>query len=410
MRLRHQAAIRLAADLTGRGLSFGLAYLAQRVLGPADYGELTYALAVGFVLVTLTDLGLQITITREIAGQQTHADNVHLANAGLTLKLLLSLPVTLALIAISHSRSPAVQFGSLVVGLSLLLNSFVEYVGYTLRGWRRADLEAGWLLAMRAVTAIGGGAALAAGAGWTGLTLAYGGSAVLLLAGSFLWLKMRSDRFFAPRLSLDGGLQRRLLRAALPLGGAIVISIAYTRTAVLMLDVMTSPDQVGVYGVAQKLTEPLAMFPAALLAVVFPALTRDMVQRGYTATRSLRVRTLTVLLLAGGGLAVGGLVGGPWLIDRLYGEPYRAGGPVVQALALTLPLSFINYALTHVLIARHRQQLNLMFNIIVFAVNIAACSLWIPAAGALGAALAAILSEGTLLTLCALTLLRLDRG
>ena len=410
MRLRRQAAIRLAADLIGRGLSFGLAYLAQRVLGPADYGELTYALAVGFVLATLIDLGLQITVTREIAGGPTRADGIRFANAGLTLKLLLSLPAALVLIAISRSRSPAAQFGSLVVGLSLLLNSFVEYFGYTLRGWQRADLEAGWLLAMRAVTAIGGSAALAAGAGWAGLTLAYGGSAILLLAGCFVWLKARSDRYFAPRLSLDGRLQRRLLRAALPLGGAIVMSIAYTRTAVLMLDALTSSDQVGVYGVAQKLTEPLAMFPAALLAVVFPALTRDVAQRGYAATRSLRVRTLTTLLLTGGTLALGGLIGGPWLIDRLYGESYRAAGPVVQALALTLPLSFINYALSHILIARHKQRLNLIFNVIVFAVNIAACSLWIPTAGPLGAAASVILSEGVLLILCALTLLRRDGG
>ena len=73
MRLRRQASSRLTADLIGRGLSFGLAYVAQRLLGPADYGELTVALATGFVLTTLTDLGLQIIVTREIAAQPTHA-------------------------------------------------------------------------------------------------------------------------------------------------------------------------------------------------------------------------------------------------------------------------------------------------------------------------------------------------
>ena len=72
MRLRRQAASRLVADLIGRGLSFGLAYVAQRLLGPADYGELTVALATGFVLTTLTDLGLQIIVTREIASQAVH--------------------------------------------------------------------------------------------------------------------------------------------------------------------------------------------------------------------------------------------------------------------------------------------------------------------------------------------------
>jgi O-antigen/teichoic acid export membrane protein len=59
-----------------------------------------------------------------------------------------------------------------------------------------------------------------------------------------------------------------------------------------------------------------------------------------------------------------------------------------------------------VLIALNRQRLNLLFNVIVFGVNLAACTQWIPTRGALGAALATMLSEGVLLTLCVLSLIR----
>ena len=404
------AGTRLTADVIGRGLSFGLAYVAQRLLGPADYGELTVALATGFVLTTLTDLGLQIIVTREIAGQTTKVDSAQIANAGLTLKLLCSLPAAIVLIVISSGRPPAAQFGALIVGLSLLMNSVVEYFGYALRGWRRTDLEALWLLTVRVSTALCGGLALAAGTGWAGLTLAYGSSAAVTLIASTAWLSRQRDRYFVPRPMSDGRTQRRLLREALPLGGAIVVSIAYTRTAVFMLDALTSAASVGVYGVAQKLTEPLAMVPTALMAAVFPVLTREINQCGYAATRSLRVRTLAVLLLTGGALAAAGALGGPWLIDRLYGEPYRGAATVVQVLALALPLSFINYGLTHVLIALNRQRLNLIFNVIVFVVNLVACAQWIPAQGPAGAALATALSEGVLLTLCGLSLLRPIRG
>jgi len=410
MRLRRQAASRLVADLIGRGLSFGLAYVAQRLLGPADYGELTVALATGFVLTTLTDLGLQIIVTREIASQAAHDNGVQIANAGLTLKMLFALPVSLALIVLSLGRPPAAQFGALIVGVSLLLNSFVEYFGYALRGWQRADLEARWLLAMRVATALGGGLALFAGTGWAGLTLAYGGSAALTLIASYLWLQQQGPRYFVPRLQFNRALQGRLLREALPLGGAIVVSIAYTRTAVFMLDALALPASVGAYGVAQKLTEPLALAPAAVLAAVFPVLARETAQNGYAATRSLRVRTLAALGLAGGVLGGAGALGGPWLIGLLYGAPYREAAPVLQALALALPLSFINYALTHFLIALNRQRLNLLFNVLVFGVNLAACAQWIPAHGATGAALATVLSEGVLLSLCTLSLLRPSRA
>ncbi|MBI5563946.1 MAG: polysaccharide biosynthesis C-terminal domain-containing protein, partial [Chloroflexi bacterium] len=337
-------------------------------------------------------------------------DRARIANADLTLKLLFSLPAAIVLIVISRGRPPAAQFGALIVGLSLLMNSVVEYFGYALRGWQRADLEALWLLAMRVLTAACGGLALFAGTGWAGLTVAYGGSAALTLIASFLWLRRQPDRYFAPRPRFDRDLQFRLLRQALPLGGAIVVSIVYTRTAVFMLDALTSPASVGVYGVAQKLTEPLAIVPAALMAAVFPVLARAINQHGYAATRSIRVRMLAVLMLAGGALAVAGALGGPWLIERLYGEPYHGAAPVVQVLALALPLSFINYGLTHVLIALNRQRQNLIFNVIVFVVNFAACAQWIPTSGPVGAALATALSEGVLLTLCGLSLLRPIRG
>jgi O-antigen/teichoic acid export membrane protein len=146
------------------------------------------------------------------------------------------------------------------------------------------------------------------------------------------------------------------------------------------------------------------------MAAVFPALVQALAQQGYAATRSLRVKTIGLLALAGSIIALGGWLFSPWLIQLLYGQQYAGAALPLQLLSLAVLPTFINYALTHFLVALRRQRLNLIFNSIIFGVNLALCLWLIPLRGASGAALATGLSEGVLLLLCVLSLLRLGRG
>ena len=113
--LRFQAGSKLAAEVIGRLFQFAFIYLAQRALGPAGYGVVTYGLAVGVVLAPATDLGMQLIITRDIAGDQNTAPQ--LAGIGLTLKLLLALAVVGLLIPISLLRPSGEILATFILGL-----------------------------------------------------------------------------------------------------------------------------------------------------------------------------------------------------------------------------------------------------------------------------------------------------
>jgi O-antigen/teichoic acid export membrane protein len=105
-------------------------------------------------------------------------------------------------------------------------------------------------------------------------------------------------------------------------------------------------------------------------------------------------------------IAVGGVLLGPWLIHFLYGTQYASSTLPLQVLAIAALPIFINYALTHFLVARRQQRLNLIFNAVIFAINLILCSGLIPRFGPSGAALSVMLSELTLLILCSLALAR----
>ncbi len=399
--LRFQASSKLAAEVIGRLLQFALIYAAQRLLGPANYGIITYGLAAGVVLAPATDLGMQLIITREIARDTQTASR--LAGLGLALKLILTLCAIALLLPISLLRPVEAAFATFILGLAVIGASFAEYFGYVFRGLRRVELDAALTLLLRLFVFAFGFAALLFRPSVNGVAVAYLiGNCLVALLG-YLWLRRR---FFIPQLKAKRLELLVLLRQALPLGGAILFSIGYTRTSIFLLDALHNSSAVGEYGVALRLTEPLAMIPAAIMAAVFPALSHALGQQGYAATRPLRVKTIGLLALAGSAIALGGWLFGPWLIHFLYGDQYVGSTVALQILALAALPMFINYALTHFLVAVRQQRLNLIFNVVIFALNLALCLWLIPQFGPSGAAFAVVLSEMLLLLLCAFALSR----
>jgi O-antigen/teichoic acid export membrane protein len=399
--LRFQASSKLAAETFGRLLQFAFIYAAQRILGPANYGIVTYGLAVGVVLAPVTDLGMQLIVTREIARDERAA--ARLAGIGFTLKLILALCAVGLLLPISLQRPANAVLATFLLGLSIIAASFAEYFGYVFRGLQRVELDAALTLLQRLLVVAFGCVALLYFASVNSVAVAYWLGGTLAAALGYLWLRRR---FFTPVLKAKRSEVWALLRQALPLGGAILFSIAYTRTAIFLLDALNNSTVVGEYGVALRLTEPLALIPAAIMAAVFPALTHTLAQHGYAATRALRLKTIGWLALAGSAIALGGWFCGPWLIHFLYRDQYAGSTLPLQILALAALPTFINYALTHFLVAVRQQRLNFAVNVVIFFLNLALCLWLIPRFGPGGAAVAAVLSEILLLTLCAVALSR----
>ena len=397
------AAVKLSAELVGRALQFALIYVAQRQLGPTVFGQLTYALAIGVVLAPLTDLGVQLTMTQQIARAPHRAQAT--VGVGLSLKLALAAGACLVMAAASQTRPDGLQAATFVLGLAMIIGSFGEFFGYTFRGLQRIELDAALTLLTRVTTVAVGLWLLGAGFGLAGIALAYLAGSLTGAAVGWSWLR---HRFFTPTLSFRPETWSEVVRRAIPLGAAIVLSVAYTRTAVFVIDALEGPDAVGAYGVAMKLTEPLAILPAALLAAVFPAIVR---RRADGDLAGERLRSITTLGLAGCGALVAavGVTAGPALLDVLYGSQYAGAVAPFQILAVAVLFTFVNYALTHFVIAYDLHRRYLAYTATVFLGNLVLCVVLVPRFGPVGAAWSVVLSEALLLLLCWRALPRVPR-
>ena len=354
-------------------------------------------------MTPLTDLGVQLTMTQQIARAPHQAQAI--TGVGLSLKLTLATAACLVLAAASQTRPDDVRAATFILGLAMIIGSFGEFFGYTFRGLQRVELDAALTLLTRTLTVVVGFWLLAAGLGLAGVAVAYLAGSLAGAAGGWLWLR---HRFFTPTLSFRPEIWSEVVRRAIPLGAAIVLSVAYTRTAVFVLDALEGPDAVGTYGVALKLTEPLAILPAALLAAVFPAIVR---RRADGDPAGERLRSHTTLVLAGCGVLVAaiGVMAGPWLLDLLYGSQYAGAAAPFQILAVAVLFTFVNYALTHFVIAHDLHRRYLAYTATVFVLNLVLCLALVPRFGPVGAAWSVVLSEVLLLSLCWRALRRVPR-
>jgi O-antigen/teichoic acid export membrane protein len=101
------------------------------------------------------------------------------------------------------------------------------------------------------------------------------------------------------------------------------------------------------------------------------------------------------LLLAflGSGAAVTLWLLAPWLLPLLYGESYMGSVGVLRVLSLALLPTFINYSLTHYLIARGQQAVVGIFTAIMLLLHALICWWAIPRFGIIGPAYSIVAVE-----------------
>jgi O-antigen/teichoic acid export membrane protein len=398
-------------NLSYKGLSLGLERACRllvivasaRVLGQAAFGRFVFASTVTALLALGTDLGLGVWTTRALARRRGDGKDVVLL--GLVLRGVASLPYALALTAIAaFAVRGEARTAVALLGIAALINAFVDHFSAIFRGYERFTDEAR-LNALRAIlTAIAGVVALAVGRSLAsvcaGLTAASFGSFAYGLAALG---RVQGLRPVSVRAAFAGGLAQVALRQSLPIWLAGLLSVLYFKVDTLFLGSMAGDSELGAYGAAFKLFEGSMIVPAVLLSVTFPQLAR---RHDDPLVHSALERHIIAALLGLG--LLGGAVcflGGEPLVRIAFGSGFGRAVASLRILALGLPLLFVNFGLTHFLVARDKGIWTLWLSLMMLALTVALDVALIPRGLGPGAAWATVLPEAAL-TLCCLGAMR----
>jgi lipopolysaccharide exporter len=394
-------AYKATADVLSKAVTLLVTVAAARVLAPQAFGLLALAMTTGWLLGVASDAGLPLYLARALASGNAPAGAVVRSVMRLRARLALAAVVAGVLVAIVWAPQAFVVAFALIV-TAQLAGAVLETLSHVYRGLGRSEIESTIIIAQRLFAA-----------GLASVVLMTRPSLLLLSVALVVppTIALAASLAIAARLTRQSpGHEARLpftfegfRNDAAPIGLGILISAIYFRCDVYFLNYWHGLEAVGAYNAVFRLVEALRLFPAAVLAVVFPELCR--------ATTLRPLRRLSAVLVAAGALAMAfTAAAAPGIVHATYGAAYDTAAAPLQVLALAVPLFFLNYALMHQVIAWGGQRHYLAMTCAALLGNVSANLALIPSAGMLGAAWSTVLTELVVTAGCVLSLRSLAAG
>ncbi|MCK5081156.1 MAG: polysaccharide biosynthesis C-terminal domain-containing protein, partial [Candidatus Moranbacteria bacterium] len=176
----------------------------------------------------------------------------------------------------------------------------------------------------------------------------------MLLNFSFVFLLSRKFLKFKP--AFDFKYWKHILRQSIPLGMATALTFVYFRSNTILLSILRPPEDVGIFGAAQKVIENISFFPAMIVGLTMPLfsyyLVKDKAKFEFLVNKNYKIFfILTIPLL------IGGLLLSDKMINLIAGPGFSESILVLQIGLFTLALIFFGTLFMNIMIAAQLQKL-----------------------------------------------------
>lgn len=337
------------------------------------------------MLALATDLGGHQNLARRVAGDPRRGAEF-LAPA-LRLKHLLAFAVVAGwgLLAGRVSGLPPALTWLLL--LALLCLSYVEFLGFYLRGLGRVISEAAILGGDSVVACVFGLSALALGAGLAGFAASQLAAHAAALAATWAWVHATAPR--PERHRRPGALTTHLAGSA-PLALAVLALTGSWRLGMLSLPLfgLAGTTDAGYYAVSHRLLDAIRFFPMIAAVALFPSFARGPRSRNPWKPLAGLLPASVIASWIATRPAVAG-----WITGTLLGPAYVSAQPLVSLLLWAIPLMTVSAMLTNWLVVRGHTIAAAVVATVHLAVHAAGLALLVPRHGAAGAAAALVAAE-----------------
>lgn len=180
-----------------------------------------------------------------------------------------------------------------------------------------------------------------------------------------------------------------LIKQSAPLGIMLIVNLLYFRADIILLSLLRSPAEVGMYGWAYRVFDFFIAVPTFLSNAIYPSLllgTDEVFLKG----RRYFMLFFSVSLVC---LALGWFIA-PFFV--LISGEFADSLPLFRILLFSLPFFFLTSILQWMLIARRQLRFLFWAYVITGLINVMLNLLLIPSFGATASAVITLLSEGAI--------------
>ncbi|MBI4022603.1 flippase [Candidatus Berkelbacteria bacterium] len=395
------------------GLSLALLAILGRLLGVEGLGQYTTVVTFMGMIAVLADFGFFFILVRELSlpdarPQEAVANVIGLRTVLAVLVYGLGLAIGWQL---DYPAPVLAGLGIIAIGQFALTfqNTFIAVLQAKLQMGRAVIADVigrGLVVGLAAWIAAGGGGL--AEVFWA-VTAGY---LVTSLVAFFL-----TNALVPIRIAADLGYWRYLVAEALPLGINSVLQFVYFKVDTILLSLLKSSVEVGIYGVPFRILEVLIALPGFFINSIFPILTKLYGQED-PKWRIVFQQSFDLLTLLTFPMVVGGMllaeplvaIAGP---EFVHVATLTLGGVaitpvlILQVLMVGVGLSYLSFIFNALILAAGKQRWLVAPNVGYAVFNIGLNLLLIPRLSYLAAAAITVATEALILTVSILLASRL---
>ena len=360
-----------------------------RHLGPEQYGNLSLIIAIHSIILTLSKLGLDNILTRELV-LADHKYKEILLGTGLRLRLafsILSIFVVFGLAYISH-------FEELYLYLLVLISCiiFQSFEILEIHFVSSVDSKIITLIKMIGLLLFSFSkiALILTGAEYTSFVLLLCLEFFVVYSSIFVYFKRKTGYEILGKY--DFAESKRLINEAFPYILSSFMIIAYMRTDQIMISSFLQLSDLGVYSSAVRIVESLFFIPTVVSVALFPALLNaksNSLSLYVQRTKGVYALLVTIMLI----IAVLILFGANLVTDILLGEEFETSANIIRILCINLVLMPFGVISGKWIVSNGFSSLALLRSITGLIVNIIFNFILIPMYGINGAAVATVAGQ-----------------
>jgi O-antigen/teichoic acid export membrane protein len=365
-----------------------------RYLGAGGFGDYSTVLAFFFFFGALADLGLYSISTREISRPGSNEEEI-LGNV-FSIRLASSLLIVVVALVISFflPYSSAVKAGIVISALAYVFSSgYSVLIGLFQKRLAMDKVAIGELVGKIFQVAV---IILAVKLNLGLLAIIW--TLLVNMIVSFLIVFVWSRKYIKFRPAFDFAVWKKFLKESYPVGISAIIVFAYFKLDTILLSILKTNSDVGIYNAAYKVLENISFFPAMFVGLVMPIMSRYIFHER-KKFELVADKTFKVFLVVTVPLFVSTIFLAPGIIGLIGGSGFMEAVPVLRLLAAAMVFIFFGNFFTNVIIAGSLQK-KLMGILLFCAIfNVSLNLILIPRYSYIGAAVTSSLTEGLVVVL-----------
>ena len=367
--------------------------LMTRYLGKTGFGEYTTIITFLSFFAIIADLGLTLVTVQMISDPA--ADEKKVLNNLFTLRLVLAL-IFLGVGPLSVFLFP--YNATIKIGVMFAAASFVFIaLNQVLVGLFQKKLTMGKV----AIAEVAGRVVLLGGVGLAIYTnsglMAILWATVISSLINFLLQFIFAQKFVTIRLAKDWDIWKTALKKSWPLALTIAFNLIYLKTDTLILSLIKTQEEVGLYGSTYKIIDVLVTLPFMFAGVILPLLTANWIQKNYDYFKAIFQKAYDFMVILALPIIIGTQFLAKDIMTLVAGPEFADAGQILRVLIIAASLIFISCLFSHIIIAIDRQRKIIGAYVFTSLTAVLGYLIFIPKYSYFGAAWMTIYSEAAIL-------------